>query len=114
MTPSIAPWQVWWINLDPVANEQAGRRPVVIVGSDDHCQFPIDLALVVPLTTHDRGLPQHVRIAPSSSGLDRTSWALTETIRAVSTTRLVGETPVGSLFEDERTEVGRWVRRMIA
>lgn len=114
MTPAIAPWQVWWLDLDPVVgNERAGRRPAVVVGSDDHCRFPVDLALIVPLTTRDCGLPHHVRIGPDASGLHRRSWALTEALRAVSTHRFTGESPVGSLSEDERAQLGRWVRRMI-
>ena len=115
MKPPIAPWQVWWINLDPtVGREQAGRRPGVIVGSEDHCRFPIEMGIVVPLTTRDRRLPHHVRIDPGSSGLERPSWALTDSVRAVSTLRFAGDRPVGVLSDRERNEVARWVHRMVA
>ena len=110
----VQPWQIWWIDLgEPVGGEQSGRRPAVVVASELHCRFPIDLTLVVPLTTRDRRLPHHVPIQSAESGLPMSSFARTEDVRSVSTHRLVGGTPIGRLSEDEQREVRRWLRRMM-
>lgn len=110
----VRPWQVWWVDLgNPIGSEQGGRRPAVVVASDLHCQFPLEMTLVVPLTTRHRRLPNHVPIGSSESGLESKSFARTEDVRSISTRRLVGEHPVGRLSEAERTEVRRWLRRML-
>lgn len=114
-TIAIAPWQVWPVDLGAsVGSEQGGRRPVVVVGSEDHCRFPIDMALVVPLTTRDRGLPHHVPVSSTESGLDQPSWARTEDVRAVSIRRFLRTAPLGSLSEAEQGQVRRWTHRMLA
>ena len=111
----VRPWQVWLADFgQPVGSEQLGVRPVVVVASDLHCRFPIDMTLVIPVTTRDRGLPHHVPIGSAESGLDRPSWARTEDITAISTRRITIGQPLGRLTVEERTEVGRWLRRMIA
>lgn len=112
---SIAPWQVWLTDFDvPVGSEQGGVRPAIVVGSEDHCQFPINMALVVPLTTRDRGLPHHVPINSPESGLKRASWARTDDITAVSTERFRSTSPLGALSDREAEQVRRWVHRMLA
>lgn len=113
--PTAEPWQLWLVDFGtPAGSEQGGSRPAVIVGSDDHCRFPIQMAIVVPLTTRDRGLPHHVRITSRESGLRRPSWVRTDDLRAVSTTRFTRPAPLGELDAQERAEVQRWVRRMLA
>ncbi len=85
----IEPWQVWLADFgSPAGSEQGGTRPAVIVGSEDHCRFPIQMALVVPLTARDRGLPHHIAISSTESGLKQPSWARPDDIRAISTTTL--------------------------
>jgi mRNA interferase MazF len=114
-SPSIAPWQVWLVDLsDPSGGEHGGRRPAVIVGSEDHCRFPIDVALVVPLTTRDCGLPHHVPISSPESGLRRPSWARTEDIRAISAKRFSRPTPLGYLTDGEISQIQIWIHRMLA
>jgi mRNA interferase MazF len=109
----VATWQIWMVDFgEPVGNEEGGRRPAVVVASALHCRFPIDMTIVVPLTTRDRGLPHHIRIDPDQTGLRQASFARTEDIVAVSTDRLGGR-PLGSLTETEADEVRRWVHRMI-
>jgi mRNA interferase MazF len=85
----------------------------VIVGSEDHCRFPIDIALVIPVTTRDRGLPHHVPIRSPESGLSRPSWARTEDIRAISTARLTRAAPLGRLADSEAEQVQVWIHRML-
>ncbi|MGH3866591.1 MAG: type II toxin-antitoxin system PemK/MazF family toxin [Pseudonocardiaceae bacterium] len=111
----IEPWQVWLADFSsPAGSEQGGNRPAVIVGSEDHCRFPIPMALVVPLTTRDRGLPHHIAISSTESGLKQPSWARTDDIRAISTTRFTQITPLGRLSDQEVEQVRRWVHRMLA
>ena len=74
---------------------------------------PACLVGLGPLTTRDRGLPHHVRIASPESGLDRPSWARTEDVTAASTERLTGARPLGRLTAAETDGVRRWLRRMI-
>ncbi len=115
MSVRIAPWQLWWVDLgNPIGHEQGGQRPVVTVGSATHCRFPIGMALVVPLTTRDRGLPHHVRIDSPASGLRGPSWARTEDLRAVSMQRFTRPGPIGTASTREVTELSDWLREMVA
>jgi len=57
---------------DFTGHEQIGRRPVLIVSADQFNRaaggwWP--LAVVVPLTTRDRGIALHVPIQPPEGGL---------------------------------------------
>ncbi len=79
--------QIWPVALDlTVGSEQRGTRPCVVVSSDRFNALPISQAIVVPLTSRDRGLPHHVAVV-DDGGLSRPSWAMCEAVRAVSTTR---------------------------
>ena len=67
---------IWLAQLDPtVGHEQGGRRPVVVVSSNDFHALPINMVIVVPLTSHDRSLVTQPRISDVHSGLKRTSFA---------------------------------------
>ncbi len=79
--------QIWPVSLDPtVSNEQRGVRPCLVVSGDRFNALPIGHAIVVPLTSRDRGLPHHIAIS-DDGGLNRPSWAMCEAVRAVSTAR---------------------------
>ncbi len=81
---------VCWAELDPTrGREQGGRRPVLVVASQSYLDVVTTLALVVPVTTVDRGWPNHVPLR-GVTGLGRESWAMTEQIRTVARDRLVG------------------------
>ena len=81
---------VWWSLLDPtVGHEQGGRRPCIIVSTDDFNRLDVGIVIVVPLTTSDHGYPTHHSLQPGTGGLSRPSFAMTEQIRAVSTERLL-------------------------
>ena len=78
---------IWSVTLDPtVANEQRGTRPCIVVSSDRFNALPSRQAIVMPLTTRERGFPHHIAIA-DDGGLNRQSWAMCEAVRAVSTQR---------------------------
>jgi len=89
---------VAWADLDPVrGREQAGTRPVLVVASAGYLAAVTALAIVLPVTTTDRGWPNHVRLR-GSTGLDRPSWAMTEQPRTLARERLVR---VVGLVDDE-------------
>jgi mRNA interferase MazF len=75
--------------------------------------FPIDMAIVVPCTTVDRGLPHHVPVDWEAAGLDRPTWVRTEDLRSISERRLVRRAPLGQLTSSDLAEVRRYVRLMI-
>jgi mRNA interferase MazF len=68
------------------------------------------LAILVPLTTRNRGLNHHVRIDSPESGVKQPSWARTEDIKAVSTQRFARPAPLGTASISEVAEL----REMIA
>ena len=90
MTVNPRPWEIWSVAFGPsdvaVNPEQAEERPAIIVGSAYYCRLPNRLALVVPLTSKDRGLVWQPRL--SIGGKDRTQVALVEQVRAVGYGRL--------------------------
>lgn len=113
MSRKAAPWQVWMADLSPVVgSEQSGRRPVVVVNSAFYAAFPIPMAIVVPLTTQDRGLPHHVPVSSAQSGLHRPSWARTDDIRATSERRLTGQ-PLGTVTDKEADDIRSYLRLML-
>ena len=66
--------------------EQAGRRPVLVVSNDLYLATVTTLALVVPLTTIDRGWDNYVRMDLPASTVPR--FAMTEQVRVVARERL--------------------------
>ncbi len=91
-TPSEAlrPGDVVWVQPEiAVGREQAGRRPALVVASADYLQTVDTLALVVPITSVDRGWPNHVEVV--GSHLETRSWAMSEQIRTISRERVVGQ-----------------------
>jgi mRNA interferase MazF len=85
----------------------------VVVGSALHCSFPIEMALVAPCTSVDRGLPHHVPIDSDAAGLDRPTWIRTEDVRSISERRLAARGPLGQLTDADLAEVRRFIRLMI-
>lgn len=82
------PGMIIWADLDPtVGREQAGRRPALVIASDDYLSVVDTLAIVVPLTKINRGWPNHISIS-GPTGLSVQSWALTEQVRTISRQRI--------------------------
>ena len=69
--------------------EQHGQRPVLIVSAAAINRGPSNLAVVVPLTTRDRGVALHVPIDAPEGGLRTRSVALPEQIHVVAQERLI-------------------------
>jgi mRNA interferase MazF len=81
--------EIWVVDLDPTeGREQRGTRPALVVSTNEFNNGPAQLAVVVPLTTRDRGIPMHVQIDPPEGGVRETSFVMCEMIRSVSTNRL--------------------------
>ena len=103
----LAPGDIVWVAPDPaVGREQAGRRPALIVAGDDYLATVDSLAVVVPVTSVDRGWPNHVPI--TGAALPDTSWAMTEQVRTISRERIVGH--AGRADEPTLAEVRQWIR----
>jgi mRNA interferase MazF len=75
------------VTLDPtVANEQRGTRPCIVISADRFNSLPILQAIVVPLTSRERGFPHHIPLRDTGN-LNKPSWAMCEAVRAVSIRR---------------------------
>jgi len=78
---------IWLVSLDPIiANEQSGTRPCLVISSDRFNALPIRQAMIVPLTSRERGFPHHIAVR-DDGGLSRPSWAMCENARTVSIER---------------------------
>jgi mRNA interferase MazF len=85
----VLPWQVWWADFTPqVGREQAGQRPAIVVGTALACRLPNRLAIVVPCTTTDRGLPFQPAVA-----LGQPSFAMCDQVKSISVDRLTKPHP---------------------
>lgn len=72
----------------PIGSEAGFRRPGIIVVADSLLRFRPSTVFVVPLTSTERHFPSHITIeADERSRLEKTSYALVEQMRAVSTAR---------------------------
>lgn len=81
--------ELYWAKPDPsVGTEQSGRRPVLVVSSDDAIEAIPSVVATIPVTTRDRGWGTHVRITGAATGLTHPSWGLCEQVRTISTQRL--------------------------
>lgn len=86
----LTPGDVIWVAPDPaIGREQSGRRPALVVAGDEYLTTVDTLVVVVPITTVDRGWPNHVRVLGTE--LTAPSWAMSEQIRTISRERIVGE-----------------------
>lgn len=102
----ISPGDAIWVFLDPaIGREQRGRRPAVVVSSRGHLHVADTLAIVVPVTSVDRGWSNH--IALSTEVLDRQSWAMTEQVRTISRDRISGK--AGRIDAATLAEIRGWI-----
>jgi len=62
---------------------------VLIVSSAGYLEAVTTLVIALPITTVDRGWPNHIRVT-GPSGLDRPSWIMTEQPRTLSRDRITG------------------------
>lgn len=82
--------EVWLLDLNPtMGREQAGTRPALVVSEDLFNLGPAELVIVVPITSHDKRIRSHVRIAVGDGGLLKESFAKCEDVRSVSKARFI-------------------------
>ncbi len=106
-TSNLLPGRIVWADLgQTVGREQAGRRPCVVVASQDLLEVADTMAIVVPCTSKYRGWRNHVELT-GDTGLALTTFAVTEQPRTISRQRL-GRT-IGYVDDDCLTEVMRRV-----
>jgi mRNA interferase MazF len=86
----LATGDVVWASLEPVrGREQGGHRPVLVVASNGFLSAVTTLAMVLPITSKDRGWPNYVRMTGPTL-LPVPSWAMTEQVRTISRDRMSG------------------------
>lgn len=97
--------EIWQVALDPTrGHEQAGQRPALVVSVDTFNHGPAGLIVIAPITSRNRGIPLHVRVAPPEGGLKQPSVVLCDHVRSVATERLIrrlGTVSGGTLAEVE-------------
>lgn len=72
----------------PIGSEPGFVRPGIVVTADAFLRFRPTTVFVVPLTSTRRAFPSHVEVDPdATNGLEATSWALVEQLRAVAVER---------------------------
>jgi mRNA interferase MazF len=99
---------VVWVDFDPTAGrEQRGTRPALVVSSADYLTSVRDLVIVVPITSVDRGWPHHVPVRGEGTGLPRSSFAMTEQPRTISTSRISRR--AGTAAADTVGDVDQWL-----
>ncbi|MPS75938.1 type II toxin-antitoxin system PemK/MazF family toxin [Microbacterium sp. K35] len=105
--PDLAPGVIVWVSLEPVCGrEQGGHRPVLLVASAGYLDAVTTLVIGLPITTTDRGWPNHIRI-DGPSGLDRPSWVMTEQPRTLTRERITGV--AGRVSADCLASVRLWL-----
>ena len=86
----ISEGSIFLANMDPTVGAEIQKtRPVIIVSNEWINKYSL-LVVVVPLTTSIRKMsPSHALIPKGQGGLNYSSKALTEQIRAIDKSRLV-------------------------
>lgn len=80
---------IMWAAPDPhIGREQTRRRPVLIVSSDGALASIPHVVTTVPLTTRERAWASRIPVTGPKTGLDRSTWAICEQVRTISTERL--------------------------
>lgn len=86
----LAPGVIAWATLEPVrGREQGGHRPVLVIASVGYLDAVETLVIVLPISTTDRGWPNHIAV-DGPSGLDRPSSIMSEQPRTLSRDRITG------------------------
>ncbi|MDR1293758.1 MAG: type II toxin-antitoxin system PemK/MazF family toxin [Bifidobacteriaceae bacterium] len=104
----LSPGDVVWAALDPArGREQAGHRPALVVASGGYLDAVTMLAIVLPVTTVDRGWPNHIRLSGPSVGLAEPSWAMTEQPRTIVRGRITAR--AGRVDADCLAQARQWL-----
>lgn len=81
--------EVWDANLAPATgHEQDGQRPVVILSADQFNSLPLELVVILPITSGGQPFPSRIPVNAPEGGLNGTSYVICEQPRTISTKRL--------------------------
>lgn len=104
--------EIYWAEPDPAAgSERAGRRPVLVISSDEAIAAIPNIITTIPITTRERGWATHIPITGPATGLAEASWALCEQIRTISTRCIA--TKLGEVDADTLAGVTRVSRYLL-
>ena len=99
---------VVWAELGPSrGREQTGRRPLVIVASNDYLEAIHTLVIAIPVTSKDRGWPNHVPLQ-GETGLVEPSFAKTEQVITISRERITSV--AGQVDDHTYTAIAAYLR----
>jgi mRNA interferase MazF len=104
--PRLTGMVVWCEFGEPTGREQGGRRPGVVISSEDFIDAVHQMTVVVPCTGRDRGWVNHIELT-GETGLPSQTFAITEQPRALSTQRVHGV--IGRVDDDCLRAIMRWV-----
>ena len=103
---------VVWAELGPGrGREQSGRRPLVVVASNDYLEIVDTIAIAIPVTSKDRGWPNHVPLH-GETGLVTPSFAMTEQVITISRERITSV--AGQVDDDTYTAITTYLRDFLA
>jgi len=107
--------EIWLADLNPpTGHEQAGPpRPVLVLSGRRMNRAPYRLCIVVPLSTRLRGVPGHVLLPATVSGLSADSEIMCEHVRSISHDRFRSPAPLGRLSEEVLNSVVRQVSELM-
>lgn len=109
--PRVKRGEIWWADLNPTkGSEQRGHRPVLVISNDQLHRIPLGLLWILPLTTSEYGVPNHIEVAPPEAGIPKRSFVMCEQIRTITEGRLddrIGELERGTLSEVDKKV--RWL-----
>ena len=81
--------EIWTLDLNPTqGREQRGRRPALVISTNQFNKGPAELVVVLPITGTHKGIPLHVRIDAPEGGIKKTSYVKCEDVRSISRERL--------------------------
>jgi mRNA interferase MazF len=81
--------EIWLADLNPTrGREQAGKRPVLIISTNDFNHGAAELIVSLPITSKRKGIPWHVAVSPPEGGLKVRSYVKCEDVRSISRERL--------------------------
>jgi mRNA interferase MazF len=82
--------EIWLLNLDPIiGREPSGTRPALVISVEPFNNSGLELVVVCPLTSRNKGFPTHVPVKPEETGLSRVSFIKTEDIKSISSGRFI-------------------------
>lgn len=109
----LSPGTIVWVGPSPAqGREQSGERPALVVASAAYLASVEGLAIVVPITSVERGWPHHVLVAGPRVRLAKRSFAMTEQPRTISRERVTRQ--AGSADASTMAEVLQWLRDFLA